>query len=181
MIFTWEEFKKGYMWVIFKTKEGALDFSNKFRENVNPEKNVIDEIMEDADYNKDLFTEEYLAVIVIGEHSEEYNLDSIRVTKEDIDAFISETWEICTVIWEDTVIDINILEKIEKKAYAYARDLWSRDIRNTKDLSKYGQHIIKDNLGIMGLIYVNTILEENWDKWTEEMEKDIGINRPKGF
>ena len=55
MIFTWEEFKKGYMWVIFKTKEGALDFSNKFRENVNPKKNVIDRIMEDADYNKDLF------------------------------------------------------------------------------------------------------------------------------
>ena len=178
MIFTWEEFKKGYMWVIFKTKEGALDFSNKFRENVNPEKNVIDEIMEDADYNKDLFTEEYLAVIVIGEHSEEYNLDSISVAKKDVDAFKSKVW---TTIWEDTVIDINILEEIEKKAYAYARDLWSRDIRNTKDLSKYGQHIIKDNLGIMGLIYVNTILEENWDKWTEEMEKDIGINRPKGF
>ena len=178
MIFTWEEFKKGYMWVIFKTKEGALDFSNKFRENVNPEKNVIDEIMEDADYNKDLFTEEYLAVIVIGEHSEEYNLASISVAKKAVAAFKSKVW---TTIWEDTVIDINILEKIEKKAYAYARDLWSRDIRNTKDLSKYGQHIIKDNLGIMGLIYVNTILEENWDKWVEEMEKDIGINRPKGF
>ena len=174
----WSKFREGKLRVIVRTKEGALDFSNKFRENVNPEKNVIDEIMEDADYNKDLFTEEYLAVVVIGEHSEEYNLDSIRVTKEDIDAFISETW---TTIWEDTVIDINILEKIEKKAYAYARDLWSRDIRNTKNLSKYGQHIIKDNLGIMGLIYVNTILEENWDKWTEEMEKDIGINRPKGF
>lgn len=180
MIFTWEEFKKGYMWVIFKTKEGALDFSNKFRENVNPKKNVIDRIMEDTEYNKDLFTKEYLAVTVTPE--EEYNLDSaVRVTKKDIDAFISETWEICTVIWEEVVIDINILEEIEKKAYAYARDLWSRDIRNTKDLSKYGQHIIKDNLGIMGLIYVNTILEENWDKWTEEMEKDIGINRPKGF
>lgn len=178
MIFTWEEFKKGYMWVIFKTKEGALDFSNKFRENVNPKKNVIDRIMEDADYNKDLFTEEYLAVIVIGEHSEEYNLDSISVAKKDVDVFKSK---VCTVIWEEVVIDINILEEIEKKAYAYARDLWSRDIRNTKDLSEYGQHIIKDNLGIMGLIYVNTILEENWDKWAEEMEKDIGINRPKGF
>ena len=176
MIFTWEEFKKGYMWVIFKTKEGALDFSNKFRENVNPKKNVIDKIMEDTEYNKDLFTEEYLAVTVTPE--EEYNLDSISVAKKDVDAFKSKVW---TTIWEDTVIDINILEKIEKKAYAYARDLWSRDIRNTKNLSKYGQHIIKDNLGIMGLIYVNTILEENWDKWTEEMEKDIGINRPKGF